>query len=169
MSRRPSDEGFTLIELIVVMLLMGVLMAMGAFSFVNYQRTSEQRGSTQQIVSVLRSASERAVSEGRTYCVALTNGTPASSNQSYSLWQRACTTAGGGTQVKSYSTQSTRVSFVPSVTAVSPAPACASGSACIYFYPRGTATPASLVVASSARSKTYTVRVEGLTARVYLS
>jgi type II secretion system protein H len=167
--RLTNDAGFTLIELMVVMILTGVLLALGAFSFVNYQRAAEERGSTQQLVSVLRSASEQAVSEGRTYCVSLSNATPASGNHSYSLWRRACTSAAGGTLVNTWNTQSTRVSFAPTVTVASPAPACAAGRACIYFYPRGTATPASLVMSSSARSKQYTVRVEGLTARVYFS
>lgn len=162
-----DDRGFTLIELVVVMLIAGVIGTIGIFSFVNYRNMSQERGSTKELVSFLRAAAEQSVSEGRTYCVALSNGTPATSNRSYSLWQRACTAAAGGTQTISRTTQSTNVSFVATVTNPSPAPACSTGFTCLYFYPRGTALPASLVVSSRARSKTYTIRVEGLTARVY--
>lgn len=163
------DAGFTLMEMMIVMVIGGVLLSMGTFSFLHYRETSEERGSTQELVSILRSASEQAVSEGRTYCVSLDSASPTTTNRTYTLWQRACTTAGGGTQMLTRKTQSTQVSFAPSVTAVSPAPACAANKACVYFYPRGTAIPATIIVSSSARSKTYTVRVEGLTARVYFS
>lgn len=162
-------DGFTLVELLVVMIIGGVLLSLGSFSFVRYREATELRGSAQALVSVLRAASEQAISEGRTYCVSLDAASPSTANRSYSLWQRACTTAGGGTLVSTGRTQSSAVSFAPTATPPSPAPACGSGKACIYFYPRGTAIPATVVMSSSARSKTYTVRVEGLTARVYFS
>lgn len=165
--RRTSDDGFTLVELIVVMSIVGILMAMSAFGFSSYRNTSEQRGSAQEMVSVLRAASERAISEGRTYCVDL--AAAASGNRAYSTWRKACTTAAGGVQSGgTRTTQSSRVTFTTTVTNPSPAPACAAGHACVYFYPRGTALPATVTVASSARSKSYTIRVEGLTARVYM-
>ena len=166
---QSEADGFTLVELVVVMLIAGVIGTIGVFSFVNYRNMSQERGSTSELISFLRSAAEQSVSEGRTYCVALANGTPATSNRSYSLWQKACTSAGGGTLTLSKTTQSTNVSFVASVTNPSPAPACSSGFTCLYFYPRGTALPASIVVSSRARQKLYTIRVEGLTARVYLA
>lgn len=161
--------GFTLVELLVVMVIGGVLFSLGTFSFLKYRQNGEQRGSVQELVSVLRTASEQAISEGRTYCVALDNAMPTTANRSYSVWRKACTTAGGGTLVLTRTTQSSAVSLAASVTTPTPAPACATATACIYFYPRGTALPASVIVSSSARSKTYTIRVEGLTARVYFS
>lgn len=161
------ESGFTMVELVVVMSIVGVLMAIATFGFTSYRNTSEQRGSAQEMLSALRSASEQAISEGRTYCVDLAAG--ASGNRTYSTWRKACTAAGGGTQVGgTKQTQSARVTFTSAVTSPSPAPACAAGHSCIYFYPRGTALPATVTVASSARSKTYTIRVEGLTARVYM-
>ena len=47
-------------------------------------------------------------------------------------------------------------------------PLCPAPHACVYFYPRGTALPSTIVLTSSRRSKTFTIHVEGLTARVYI-
>ena len=154
-----NESGFTLVELMVVMLIAGVLMTIGVFSFVNYRKTSQQRGTAKEVVSLLRNASERAISEGRTYCVDI-----AADRLSTTTWQRACgpsgTALGDTTR-----TQSTKVTLEATVT--NPSPVCPTSHQCLYFYPRGTATPATVVVRSSARSKTYTVKVEGLTARVF--
>jgi type II secretory pathway pseudopilin PulG len=145
----------------VVMVIAGVLMTIGVFSFVNYQKVSQQRGTAREVVSLLRNASERAISEGRTYCVDI-----AADGLSTTTWQRACgpsgTALGDTTR-----TQSTNVTLDATVSSPSSAPECPTSHQCLYFYPRGTATPASVLVKSSARSKTYTVKVEGLTARVF--
>jgi prepilin-type N-terminal cleavage/methylation domain-containing protein len=156
-----EDDGFTMIELMVVMVIASALMAIGVFSLANYQKTSQQRGTAREVVSQLRNASERAISEGRTYCIDI-----APDQLSTTTWQRACGPAGtalGDTA----RTQSSRVTLEATVTNPTPPPACPTSHQCIYFYPRGTATPATVVVRSSARAKTYTVTVEGLTARVF--
>ena len=156
-----ADDGFTLVELIVVMAIGGTLASLGAFGFSSFQTGSEHRGSTGELVSALRSASERSISEGRTHCVDLAPG-----GQSYTTWRYAC--GASGSQVGgSRKTQTTAVTITATVSLPVPAPDCPAGHSCLYFYPRGTATPATLTVASTKRSPTYTVRVEGLTARVY--
>jgi len=157
---RFGQEGFTLVELMVTMVIAGVLATIGSAGVFNWRNTSEHQGSAQEVVSQLRNAAERSVSEGRTYCVDL------SPTRTYSLWRYSCGSL--GTSVDGVrKTQSSRVTLESSVTLPSPTPACPGGDKCVYFYPRGTATPATILVKSSARSKVYTVHVEGLTARVY--
>lgn len=155
-SRR--EAGFTLIEVMVTMAIASTLMAVGVFGFTNWQRTSQQRGTAQELVSALRSTAVRAVSEGRTYCVDFDSAT----TQTYAVYRVSCSTgtlARGGAP-----TASPQVSLTTNVTS---AP-CTAGHKCIYFYPRGTATPATVNVTSSTRSKVYIITVEGLTARVYM-
>ena len=162
------DNGYTLIELVVVMSIAGVLTSVGIFGFQNWRDTAQQQGTADEVVSILRNASTRAISEGRTYCVAI-----AADGRSYTQWRYSCGGTTGLTTGSAKSVQgpavslTTTVPFPTSVALPSPTPACPAGSKCLYFYPRGTAIPAQIVVNSSARSKTYTVRVEGLTARVY--
>ncbi|MDQ1643646.1 MAG: ral secretion pathway protein [Actinomycetota bacterium] len=160
LNREPAD-GFTLIELLVVMSIASILMAIGIFGFVNWQRTAQQQGSASQLVSGLRNASERSVSEGRTYCLDIDAGT------SYTLWRYSCV-APAGTQVEGqYKAQSATISFATTNTLPGGA-ACSAGHKCVYFYPRGTAVATTVTVNSTVRSKVYTVHVEGLTARVWM-
>ena len=158
-----GEGGFSLIELMVVMAIAGILLMIGSFGFVNWQRTAQQQGSAKELVSQLRNASERAISEGRTYCVDID-----STNRSYTLWRYACDSTAGSQVAGPYTTQSPNVTFAPALLNPSPAPLCPASNSCLYFYPRGTAIPATVNVNSSARSKVYTVTVEGLTARVYM-
>jgi prepilin-type N-terminal cleavage/methylation domain-containing protein len=156
------DEGFTLVELMVTMVIAGILMAIGMFTFANYLKVSQQRGSAREVVSLFRTASERAISEGRTYCVDI-----APSRTATTLYRYACDGAAASVASGTTKTQSTKVTVSAVVTNPTPAPACPASHQCVYFYPRGTATPTTATIASTARSKTYTVTVEGLTARVY--
>lgn len=162
-SSLPRDEaGLTLIELMVVMAIASVLMGIGGMGFVNWRNTSQHQGSADRVVSEFRRASVLAVSEGRTHCVELR-----SSQRDTQLWRYTCgtgTALGDRAPVQGDHPGFT-LSGVPTATASTPCPA---SSKCVYFYPRGTATPATVVVTSTKRSKTYSVRVEGLTSRVYL-
>lgn len=160
---RPEDAGFTLIELVVVMAIAGVLSSIGIFGFSSWQRTAQQQGSAKELVSQLRNASERAISQGRTYCVDIDP-----TGRSYTLWQYACDTVAGTQVAGPHATQSPDVTLAATLTLPSPAPACPASNSCLYFYPRGTAIPATVSVHSSARSMVYTLHVEGLTARVYM-
>lgn len=168
MNAHRDQRGFSLVELMVTMSIAGTLAAISFFGFTNYRNTSQHQGSAQQIVSVLRVASETAISEGRTYCVDLANSSTAASNQTFSTWRYSCGGTGSSQIGGTLSTQASSVFFSSTVTNPSTAPACPASHACVYFYPRGTAVPATVTVQSSKRSKTYVIHVEGLTARVYM-
>lgn len=149
-----------MIELVVTMVITSMLAMIGSAGALNWRNSTEHRGSAQELVSSLRKFADRSVTEGRTYCVDVTP------RRSYSLWQHAC--GGTGTLAeRARQTQSSRVTLAPTATAPGPSTPCLAGDSCIYFFPRGTATPATIVVRSSTRDKIYTVVVEGLTARVY--
>ncbi len=163
-----EEAGFTLLELVVVMSVMGVVLSIGVFGFANWRDTAQQQGTADELVSALRTASTRAISEGRTYCVQI-----AADGRSYTSWRSACSPT-TGTQVTgaipaqgSAVTLATTVPFPGTAAMPNPTPACPSTAKCLYFFPRGTALPAQVLVSSAARTKTYTVRVEGLTARVH--
>lgn len=148
------------------MTIVGVLASISTFGFSSHVNKSQQQGSAQELVSTLRSASVRAVSEGRTYCVSLAAAPSPALNRSYSTWRYSCG-GSGSTQVTGVrSTQSPRVTFAATSSAPSGA-ICPASSVCVYFYPRGTATPASISVKSTKRPQTVGISVEGLTARVY--
>ena len=152
------DAGFTLIELMVTMAIAATVMSIGIFTFTRWQNVSFQKGSAESVVSALRNAAERSVSEGRTYCVDFS----AASTQTYVVYRVTCgtgTVAGGGSK-----TLSSKVLLAASVTSTP----CPASHKCIYFYPRGTASATTVVISSTARSQLYTVYVEGLTARVYM-
>ena len=155
-----QDEGFTLVELMVTMIIAGILMAIGMFTFANYLKISQQRGTAREVVSLFRTASERSISEGRTYCVDI-----AADGRSATTYRYTCDPA--SLALTKYKTQSAKVTISAAVTNPPTPPACPAGHQCVYFYPRGTATPTTATIASAVRSKTYTVTVEGLTARVY--
>ena len=152
------EAGFTLIELMVTMAIATTLMSIGVFTFTGWQNVSHQKGSAESVVSALRNAAERSVSEGRTYCVDFS----AAITQEYVIYRVACGTgsvASGGSK-----TLSTKVLLATSVSSTP----CPVSHKCIYFYPRGTASAATVIVSSTARSQLYTVHVEGLTSRVYM-
>jgi prepilin-type N-terminal cleavage/methylation domain-containing protein len=159
LSMRSPDSGFTLVELLVTMAIASVLMSIGIYGFVNWQHTAQQQGSASAVVSTLRTASERAISEGRTYCVDVSGG------KSYTLWRYSCDAA--GTQVAGPNVVQSNVSLA-TVNTLPTGATCPSGHSCVYFYPRGTAVPTTVTVSSSVRSRTYVVHVEGLTARVWM-
>jgi prepilin-type N-terminal cleavage/methylation domain-containing protein len=153
------QRGFTLVELMVTMLIGSVLLAIGSAAVFNLRNTSEQSGSATQMLSQFRKVAELSQSEGRTYCIDL------AANRTYKTWRYACSGPTAVSFESARTTQSARVTF--SSTGASTAN-CPAGDRCVYFYPRGTATAATITIISSARGKVYTLHVEGLTSRVYL-
>jgi prepilin-type N-terminal cleavage/methylation domain-containing protein len=165
LATRARDRGFTLVELLVTISLAGILMSTATWTFLNYQRAHEQKSTAVELTSTLRNAAERALSEGRTYCVYVNV-----SANTYDTYRQDCTVP--AKRVSRATTDSNRVKVAspafpaPAVPLLTQGSACPVAGACAYFYPRGNALAGSLRVTRVGSSKVFTVTVEGLTSRV---
>ena len=163
--KAQRTAGFTMIELVAVMAVMGVLAAIGMLAFASRYHASAHRGSAEELISQLRSVAQRSISEGRTFCVVFDDDA-----RSAEIWQQGCTSAVGGAPVGTYRTKHRDVTLSIGSPPDSEASVdCPTSTHCLYFRPRGTATPADITVVSKERpSSLYTVHVERLTARVWM-
>lgn len=66
---RRAVAGFTLVELAVVMIMFGILAAIGLPGFNRFLRSLDLNGEVQSTASMLRVARQRAVTENNDYCV----------------------------------------------------------------------------------------------------
>lgn len=154
-----------MIELIVTLSLAGILMTIGILAMKSYLASNRQASTAQSIRSLLRGTGERAISEGRTYCVYFTAST-------WTVYRSDCTIAtnkaSGPETVYDPSISLASISFpAPSSALPGQSSACPIAGRCAYFYPRGNALAGSLQV--NRTGKSYTVSVEGLTGRVSLA
>ena len=158
MSQPARDSGFTLIEVLVTILLLGLIMGFAVSGWSSWAQANEQSGTARELQSLLRQTQQRAVTEGRAMCVQF-------GSSSYTVWRRSCDPAlgeriqgpiptnGADTRIGSPSFKSpTDASLVPSLT----------------FFSRGTATKGSVLITRLGSEKVYTINVEGLTGRVDL-
>jgi type II secretory pathway pseudopilin PulG len=132
-----------MIEVLVTIAVAGILFTFAVGGWRAYERTQAHRGTAEGIVALLRDTHQRAVTEGKTYCVTF-------SATSWQLRPSDCASTPTG-------------DFQPDGASVT-----LSGVTQIVFTPRGSASPDTFVldVIRSGSTKTYTVSVEGLTGRV---
>lgn len=154
-THRSTDSGFTLIEMLFTMVLMGILMAIAIPSWRGYQRAQEQSGSERDLISFLRDGQVRAVDEEVKYRAVFANDGKSVTLQ---RWNGASWVNGGGSLSPNGAT----------VTYDSPKFTQADGSTQNYvtFFASGAASPGTVNVLRAGSSKVYTVTVEGLTGRV---
>jgi type II secretion system protein H len=81
--RVAGQAGFTLIELMVALSVLGVLMAIAVPTMSSHMALQEIRGSAQQVVDVLRDARDSAMNEGQPRYVLFDPGSPAG----YEIWR----------------------------------------------------------------------------------
>ena len=153
MRATTRDDGYTLIEVMVVVVLFGVLMAITVNRYDAWQAASDQSGTADEIGALLRSTHQRAITEGAALCVLFDT-----THDQYAVRQGGCDAPGavldGPRDVAGNDTHLASPSFV------------GSGGSGVVFYARGTATGGSLEVTRDGSSRVYTVHVEQLTGRV---
>jgi type II secretion system protein H len=155
MSPTRRDSGFTLLEVMVTIVLMGILLALSVGGWSKWSRAREQSGTAQELRTVLRTTQQRAVTEGTSMCV--TFGTT-----SYTVYRATCGTGAvvlGPMQVNGQARLS-GAAFTPLTAAQAPNT--------LVFTPRGTASAGLVHVTRADSSKDYSVKVDGFTGRVSL-
>ena len=158
MAPQNRDDGFSMIELLVTISLLVIMMTIAISGWTSWAKASSQSGAARELLSVMRQAQVRAVTEGRAICV----GFRVAQND-YTVYRGPCDDAA---KVR---IRSSLVSSSADVRLSSPAFTGTSGvSTGVTFNARGTAWPGSVQVTRAGSSKTYNLTVEGLTGRVSL-
>jgi prepilin-type N-terminal cleavage/methylation domain-containing protein len=152
--RKAEESGFTLIEVLVAVTLFGVLVVLAVGPYASYRAGQQHIGTTRELVAFLRRAQVRAVSEETTYRVDFaTNGRSAQVFRFNGATYDAAQTL---------ETPSSKITYTGGSFAQ---PGGGNGTS-VWFYARGSGSKGSVTVARQGSSKTYTIDVEGLTARV---
>lgn len=168
-SRRRDDAGFTMLELATTMMIFGVLSAIAVGGLYSMRNAFAEQGAQREVLAGLRLWQTRAVAEETTYCVDF--GSTVKST-SYTVYKVPGADAGALPAGYSCSASGTKVAGpnkAPDRTAfknVTFAQRNGTDTAFVLFYPRGASSSGTFTVVRDGSTKTYTVTVEGLTARV---
>ena len=179
MAMLRQEDGFTLLEVLVVILLMGILMTLSASSLRTYWFTHSLEGQVESVVAQMRQAQQRAGAEThpRAYGVWFTNG-----SQRWGILQydsSDTSTPCEETEQRRFETM-VRVADVDFTEVTSPATITATcrtalasagvpdaaNAEMVFFYPRGNATAGSLTLEQPPVDKERTIDVVAITGRV---
>jgi len=80
-----SGKGFTLIEMMIVIAIIGILSVVAVFGWQGYQNNLNLKTAAGEVMSDIASCKQRAISEGIQYCMQFTNDSP-----NYSINAASC-------------------------------------------------------------------------------
>jgi len=114
-----SSKGFTLIEMIIVIGIIGIVSAVALAGWRDYQNNTNLKTAAEQVMTDIAFSKQRAIAEGIQYCMQFTDG---SSN--YSINATSCVTPtqtqaknitvfGSGLTISNTNFNLDRVSFLP--------------------------------------------------------
>lgn len=171
MRTRPigGEDGFTLIELLVVMALMATLFALGAMALRHFWFVQGLERAGDQVVTTLRTAQQRVSAENHpvVYGVRFVPGTPTWGLVQYDPRKASnkCTAVETHDFDAAVSVQSASSTGADVVRTECNA-ALGAGNRFIFFFARGSATPADVDLVSLQTGDTRTIDVAGITGRV---
>jgi Tfp pilus assembly protein FimT len=153
-----ADAGATLVEAMVVVAMIGTLTAMAVWGIRGWATANAFKGASQQIQSVMRSAQQRAITEGTSFCVWFDTG-----SDTYATYRSVCNgqpaaalKTAGPWGLGSSAVHLSGPAFVDPLSATQHG---------VTFLPRGSAWPGQVSVVRDG-SLTKVVHVEGMTGRV---
>lgn len=159
MSRHPNEGGFTLIEVLTTITLLGTVMAIAVGGWSTWTKASAHSGMAREIQSVMRQAQQRAVTEGGATCVWFDEAA-----DSYSVYRGRCADASKTRVFGPVEARGHVHIDSPSFTSTG-----GSASSGATFEGRGTGSPGEVRVTRDGSSKVYELSVDWLTGRVSLA
>lgn len=171
---RKDQDGFSLVELMIVMALTSVLMTLGAFAVRNFWLVRSLTGGQDEIVNQLRAVQSKGMAESNPliYGVGFREGTNQWQIVRYDTTTNTCT--GDGNRRFDAGVVINDVNFTTTVSGQNMAgivTTCQSIIAApndgfVFFLPRGTATSGTVTIRQPNLERTESVQVDSLSGRV---
>lgn len=150
-----KTNGFSLLELMIVLTIFGVMASIASFSYQRYVNNTNLRAAARQLTTDMAKTKQKSVSEGLNYRMTITVGTPGS----YTIEKRnADNTASTDTVTKSPTDENKPGLSISSTTYV---------GNIILFQPRGT-TSFGRVVLQNSRGSSATI-TSNITGKTYVT
>jgi prepilin-type N-terminal cleavage/methylation domain-containing protein len=141
-----ADKGFSLVELMIVIGLIGILSAVAVYAWQGYRNNINLRTAAREVMSDIASCKQRSVSEGVQYCMQFTDGSP-----NYSINASSC---GAPTQTQAKNLTSFGSGLIISNTDFN--------SDQVIFLTRGTlSSNTGKIVLTNSKNSTITINITG--------